>query len=639
LAEEQTDLAPALSLCRNEPDCVGLGCEAAIRRGVSKSATETKDRLFEPTLWSNAFVSGATTDVQHHVGAATLYDAVAHDVLRRAAEHYYFERTAMHESGPPVVGEASMAALLVANNLGSHFRAGARCPSVRGASPDYPGALSGATVPSINHLDRLIKSRQERAALSSGDLAVIHLLVKGLAKALSREQSPSTQTGVEPRGCLGFFRSRQVQPRTVAVAPQAFRPDPREHRDLCGEFAAGDLLGCAGTLFAGTAADDVNIAAEVLRGLAASSDGVLAISLITRDAARSLDKEMAAMRVAQIGLALLSGEGVRDGAWIAARLLAEVMCVFPHSGGPPESMIPETQETEFTATGCRLHRGEGGALWRILCGSPTEPEKALFPRFVARVLQMAMALSEERRKWTERDGEFLARARDAAEALLGGPMLADPHWHLFYVRTVDSLAQHPLADFHLPNCGQWSARELCARLEQVFAAYEEVGSDPLRKQIRAEAQAVIETPGFERAFRDGGRQRRAHWMGQTNKRDFLDDYLSSWAAPQEDPHSIVQHATQAFFEKNGTSWNHALWLEFLRGVRTTVSEKQLSNDQVGLILEQEALVERQRRERTSRCDGKKSEQPESETPQHSFVPTKRIELTSTPRKRPPQRPK
>jgi len=64
---------------------------------------------------------------------------------------------------------------------------------------------------------------------------------------------------------------------------------------------------------------------------------------------------------------------------------------------------------------------------------------------------------------------------------------------------------------------------------------------------------------------------------------------------REPVEKVVKQATRAFFEKHGTSWTHQPWLEFLNGVRATVSAKELSDAEIGQILEAEAAAERQRR--------------------------------------------
>ena len=69
---------------------------------------------------------------------------------------------------------------------------------------------------------------------------------------------------------------------------------------------------------------------------------------------------------------------------------------------------------------------------------------------------------------------------------------------------------------------------------------------------------------------------------------------------REDARKTVRQATHIFFEKYATSWNHQAWLEFLNGVRATVSAKQLSDAEVGQILEAEAAAERQLRSRWAR---------------------------------------
>src|ERR1035441_2700205 len=68
---------------------------------------------------------------------------------------------------------------------------------------------------------------------------------------------------------------------------------------------------------------------------------------------------------------------------------------------------------------------------------------------------------------------------------------------------------------------------------------------------------------------------------------------------RESAEKVVKQATRAFFEKCGTSWTHQPWLEFLNGVRATVSAKELSDAEIGQILEAEAGAERQRRTRAA----------------------------------------
>lgn len=70
-------------------------------------------------------------------------------------------------------------------------------------------------------------------------------------------------------------------------------------------------------------------------------------------------------------------------------------------------------------------------------------------------------------------------------------------------------------------------------------------------------------------------------------------------APREVPHEYtqkaVQQAARTFFGKHGTSWNHQLWLEFLNEVRATISAKEMSDAEIGQLLEAEAAIERKRR--------------------------------------------
>jgi len=59
--------------------------------------------------------------------------------------------------------------------------------------------------------------------------------------------------------------------------------------------------------------------------------------------------------------------------------------------------------------------------------------------------------------------------------------------------------------------------------------------------------------------------------------------------------NTVLKATHKFFEKYSTSWDHQAWLEFLSEIRGSIPDHQMSDAEVGRLLEGEAEAERQRR--------------------------------------------
>jgi hypothetical protein len=65
--------------------------------------------------------------------------------------------------------------------------------------------------------------------------------------------------------------------------------------------------------------------------------------------------------------------------------------------------------------------------------------------------------------------------------------------------------------------------------------------------------------------------------------------------PPGSPQAVVQEHARTFFADNGVSWDHKIWLKFLGNIRKVVSEKTLSDAEVGKLLEAEAEEERQRR--------------------------------------------
>jgi hypothetical protein len=97
-----------------------------------------------------------------------------------------------------------------------------------------------------------------------------------------------------------------------------------------------------------------------------------------------------------------------------------------------------------------------------------------------------------------------------------------------------------------------------------------------------------------------------------NKLEMAAKVLSAAAQPRKDSivdaqregaRRLVRQGTRRFFDKYGTSWNHQAWLEFLNGLRSglrpNVSAEELSDAEVGQILEAEAAMERQRHPRAA----------------------------------------
>ncbi|HEV7405523.1 MAG TPA: hypothetical protein VGO11_21440 [Chthoniobacteraceae bacterium] len=522
---------PSISLCRALPDCEGLRCEAPIRRGTSVAGVSKDGSWFQPAPASATDVATGTSIVQRHVGAATLWAPAPPASLRAAVARHFVTRVAIDEAHPPRCGEATISALLVANNLISYFKPGPRCVSVVPASPKSGAPLTAATEPSLALLGQWLAADSEEP-LNSGDLAAIHLLVTALDAAADAERRVPRSVPAAPpppRGCLGIFLPAKAPP--AAPKPRlAEDPHPPATAELRRRLAAHDLLGRAGELFAGTPAEEPPQAAAVLRRLAASEEGYLALALIAREAAGAAGEGRSGERLAEVGRALLDNDAAGSGLHVSTWLLAELLSTFPHPKPPRAEDAPPV-----AARGGAKHRGAESELWPILCGPIEAGDQARFPRWIADLLRSAAALAAERRPSSRAEGLLFVRIRNAGEALLGGEMLADPWFHLFFVRTFAALAEENLDGFHLPNCGSVGARELCARLEQILGAYEESDQDSLRLTVRAEAEAAMKLPGFARTFRAAEWRRQEQIEAyQESKADVFDKYLHGGAPPDDE---------------------------------------------------------------------------------------------------------
>ncbi len=224
-------------------------------------------------------------------------------------------------------------------------------------------------------------------------------------------------------------------------------------------------------------------AAIFLRSIHATSGGALLIPKLVHDIAdpvrsRALlsDEEAGqagdstVLRIAEFGAELLEGDGNYRGAEIASLLLAEVRHALP-------SKLEET------------------GLWRVLAaqGEPPRSKKekrtvAGFPDFFVRTMRRGAGIREGRTRWSSTNGEILQRCTDSARALLSGPLLNNPHWHLRIVRCAWHFLEPGVESVRLPPDAGCDPVSLCERVEEIHAAYRKLGGE---HPIKTECEEVM----------------------------------------------------------------------------------------------------------------------------------------------------
>ncbi len=250
---------------------------------------------------------------------------------------------------------------------------------------------------------------------------------------------------------------------------------------LAAAFDSCDILGHARRCFAGTPANAPPVVARLLRQLNTSPAGIGLMKWLARELALAVRRAsddgdgsgQVALRLAQIGNALLDTDHYGRGSVTAGLLLAEILFAFPE-------------------------RGEKAPLWAI-CALENDNDlpDASMPAFIAELFRAAARMQHERLTRSADEGAFLKRCDGIARELLpvdgsGGSVAQQ----IFLTRLLARLLKHGSAAARLPSGAPCTLASLCAGIERFVETSAEEAEDGLRAMARAESESVMRMRGF-----------------------------------------------------------------------------------------------------------------------------------------------
>ncbi|MBI4606444.1 MAG: hypothetical protein HY721_31145 [Planctomycetes bacterium] len=499
---------PPLSLARWEPDCVGLECEAPIRRDIPTRRATTP-------LVQEAASQGLLMDPQ-------LRAALANLVLSWACRHVHLPRGTRFTLGP-----GAFHAALIANNLVQATAGGEAVPSVAA------GNLRRATDASLLTLETLLQPGADdlSSQLTAGDLIVVRVLRLGVQRLVQEAHRYRRPEGLRPRmsrkvtlggaaglglflivagfvleslltGLLGLgLFGLCACLFSVSYGMLVGKPDESswheglkhavaagEHVELLGRFTACDLLEHGSELFLGTTAKEPTTAVSLVRLLYGSPGGQVLLSWVAHKAAARAVAKKDGTRLAAVGEACLNRDFRSRGAHFASQLLIEVL----------------DASREPRQRGRHPRSEEQSPLWELMAGGKeargtSEPS---LPRLLARILRRAAAIRESRGYFSHLEGDIHRRSVVLIDELLGRLPLKSLYWHLLLIRVLAQILENGAAGALFPSGCRTSFVSLCASVRDLYADYSRHERCEEEEQVREECRAAISTRGFLFPFED-----------------------------------------------------------------------------------------------------------------------------------------
>lgn len=446
----QGQFPEGVALCRAEPSCDALSCEAPLRLDRSK-----RERL------TQAVRCNVRTALENDL---LLRANLAGKVLDWVAGKVFVPRTVRIE-----FSKAVFHAVLIAGNAAVQL---VRKPLTPPSLVD--GDVIDANVPSALILDTSLRSRTLRPA----DLIIIHLL----RNALNRKVIPILREACERA-------PRQAHDDTDSESQRA---EAALNSALVGErvLRGVDLLADASTLFEEEHGFKSVSAAEWLQSLNMYPGCELLIPWIVAQAVRACpESEAAVARVAAVGEALLAIDRCGFGVDVAGQLLASCLRV----GSGVE--VPEGVRRDGDPFWGRFsHESE------IRLEDTDEVASRSMPRWLARSFQKA---AEIRGRWvrcSKREERFARRATAAARVLLACPPPQAQQWHWLVIRCLEYLIS-PACPWSFPPGTGIGVEDLIRRVESTQSDF--AGNKDAAALVEACAR-VLKKAGFGQVSRAGG---------------------------------------------------------------------------------------------------------------------------------------
>ena len=488
-------------LCRVEPACVEIDCEAPICR-----SDRTKDLLLGRIKRKFRGANSQGVELLREVS--------------QTAINWCADRVPIPKGQRLQFTSASIHALFLANNILSakpHAEHGDGVPSV------VAGDVQGNSELSLEALGKCFSGGL--TAMQAGDIIFIHFLNEALQGVMAR---------------IRKFRGRQVPPEEGQWLAALVMSDDRDDRDdwgereeLYGALVACDLKSLVGTLL-GTESDssigftsNPKSLSRVLCAIYASPGGQLVckkMALMVADSVSSavptqlnIESEFGSglESLSETCLQLLEGDREFMGAVIVSLILLEILHAFP--------VGPVAQESSAV---------ESNPLWFVFSSRQAHSDECL-ASVLAELTRKVMAVERDRESPSR--ARALRNLRVLLRKLISRPELNAPEWQLLVIRYLKHLLSAG-SDVAMPRGTGVDIASLCCLVERIYLSYgkkgnrgEAEGDSNLAEVVRSSGE-LMEMPGFitsrltqnirERDSRGDG------FMIPCNEYSLMDDWMN-----------------------------------------------------------------------------------------------------------------